>query len=158
MGISNKINRGIWALAACGLALPAVACAQSTPRVVPTHEHHAEAAKTLGGPTETKGIASVLQLGAIGLAQDFPAMEGRVLRARELEIAPGGVVAAHTHEARPGIAYILSGEILEHRSDHSEPVLRRQGDAAFEYSGVSHWWENVSDQPVRALVVDIVKQ
>jgi len=83
-------------------------------------------------------------------------MQGRVLRAREIVIAPGGVIAVHEHNTRPGVAYILEGEIVEHRNDSDKPVLRRPGDAAFERTGVAHWWENRSDKPVRALVVDIV--
>lgn len=139
------------------LASP-LADAQPDNNVVPAHEHETPAAKALDGPTETKGVESVRQLGSTALKRDIPALAGRALRARELKIAPGGVVAAHTHEARPGLAYILSGEILEYRSDHAKPILRRQGDVAFEYGGVSHWWQNASDQPVRALVVDIVEQ
>ena len=71
-------------------------------------------------------------------------------------IAPGGVIAVHRHEGRPGLAYILEGEIIEHRNDAEGTVLRRAGDVSFEKSGVVHWWENVSDARVRALIVDIV--
>lgn len=77
-------------------------------------------------------------------------------RARELRIAPGGVVAVHRHEQRPGVAYILEGSIVEHRNDAAEPVVRGPGAVAFERSGITHWWESRGDTPVRALVVDVV--
>jgi quercetin dioxygenase-like cupin family protein len=32
------------------------------------------------------------------------------------------------------------------------------GEAAFEGSGVSHWWRNEGSTPARALVVDIVTE
>lgn len=126
-------------------------------QVVPTHEHDIAQHKKLSGPTQTKGIESVVLLGNIALEKDFPALAGKHLRARELTIAPGGVVAVHQHESRPGVAYILEGEIIEHRNDHPNPIVRRQGAVAFEQSGVAHWWENKSNNIVRALVVDILE-
>lgn len=145
------------ALLVAVLAVP-LGCASTAPTVVPAHERSTEVAETLSGPTENKGIEAVIQLGETDLSADFPAMEGRALRAREIHLAPGGVVAAHTHELRPGVAYILTGEVLEHREGEPEPILRKAGDVAFEYSGVSHWWQNISDETVRAFVVDVIEQ
>lgn len=124
--------------------------------IVPDAERAMAIEKHMDGPTKNQGIKSVTALGATELGGDFPALSGRQLRARELVVEPGGVVAVHQHDQRPGVAYILDGEIIEHRNDQTEPVVRKQGDVAFEKSGVVHWWENKSAQPVRALVVDIV--
>lgn len=99
-------------------------------------------------------IAKALEV----LGGEFDGMQGRELRAREIVIAPGGVIAVHEHNTRPGVAYILEGEIIEHRNDNDKPIRRRQGDAAFERTGVAHWWENRSEKTVRALVVDIVPE
>ena len=107
------------------------------------------------GPKETKGIASIDPMGVIDLGEEFPAMSGRQMRARIFTIEPGGVVGIHTHEQRPGYAFIISGIIMEHRNDHSEPLVRNAGDIAIEKAGVTHWWENTFDEPVKALVVDI---
>lgn len=126
--------------------------------VTPEHERRTAEVLGLEGPSETKGITSVESLGAIDLAEEFAALEGRIFRARVITIAPGGVVAVHRHESRPGFAYILEGEAVEHRNDHPEPIVRRAGAMAVERTGVAHWWENVSDVPMRALVVDIVAQ
>ena len=109
----------------------------------------------LKGPKETKGIASIDPMGIIDLGEEFPAMSGRQLRARIFTIEPGGVVGIHTHEQRPGYAFIISGKIVEHRNDHPEPLIRNAGDIAIEKAGVTHWWENTFDEPVKALVVDI---
>ncbi len=54
------------------------------------------------------------------------------------------------------MAYVLEGELIEHRSDESAPVTRRAGAAAFEKTGVVHWWANESSRVARVLVVDIV--
>jgi quercetin dioxygenase-like cupin family protein len=125
--------------------------------IVPGYEYDIAAEKReLDGPTETKGVAAVEKLGAIELGDEFPPMTGHRFRAREITIEPGGVIAVHQHERRPGFAYILEGEIIEHRNDHPEPLLRRRGDVAVERTGVTHWWENKSDGIVRALIVDII--
>ena len=112
-------------------------------------------ARDLSGPTETHGVESVESIGEVDLAAEFPAMAGRQMRARIFTIAPGGVVAQHTHKARPGYAYILSGQIVEHRNDADDPIIRKPGDVAIEQTGVAHWWENESSAPVRVLVIDI---
>lgn len=124
--------------------------------VVPESEYETATKLGLEGPSQTKGIASVEKLGSMDLGEEFPAMSGRNFRAREITIEPGGVVAIHRHEQRPGFAYILEGEIIEHRNDHPEPITRRAGDVAIERTGVAHWWENRSGSKVRALIVDIV--
>lgn len=126
------------------------------PKVVPDAERAMAAKNHMDGPAKNQGVKSVTALGATELGNDFAELKSRQLRARELVIEPGGVVAVHQHDQRPGVAYILEGEIIEHRNDQPEPIVRKQGDTAFEKSGVVHWWENKSTQPVRALVVDIV--
>ncbi len=156
--------RGFIRLAGLGLAIGLAGVTACTgmheltegPRVVPEAEEALAGKKGFEGPTQTRGIRSVTPVGSVPLAGDFPAMEGRQLRAREIVVEPGGVVAVHEHDARPGVAYILEGEIFEHRNDQTEPILRKKGDAAFEKTGVAHWWENRSGATVRALVVDIV--
>lgn len=126
--------------------------------VVPQAERDNALKKGFAGPTENRGVSSITPVGAVPLEGEFEGLQGRVLRSREIVIAPGGVIAVHEHNKRPGMAYILEGEIVEHRNDHKEPITRRAGDAAFEKTGVVHWWENRSENPVRALVVDVVPE
>ena len=126
--------------------------------VVPQAERESASQKGFSGPAESRGVTSITPVGSVALSGEFEGMHGRELRAREIVIAPGGVVAVHEHNKRPGVAFILEGEIVEHRNDHNEPIHRRSGDAAFERTGVVHWWENRSDKPVRALVVDVVPE
>ena len=123
-------------------------------------EHERGIAQKLGaeGPTETKGIESAVVKGTIPLVQDFPALAGRMMRAREISLLPGGVVAVHQHESRPGIAYVLEGVLVEHRNDSPDPIVRRAGDVALEKAGVIHWWENKTTEKARVLVVDIVPE
>ena len=114
--------------------------------------------RELQGPDKTSGIASVKSLGSVDLTNEFSAMAGYQFRARIFTISPGGVVARHQHRSRPGYAYIISGKIMEHRNDRMEPIERKAGDIAIERTGIAHWWENTFDEPVVALVVDILKE
>lgn len=154
------LNRFCRWLSAAGLLLlaPALAAHDADREVVPDNEYATAAGKQLEGPAETRGVASVEKLGSLALVEEFAGMDGHEFRIREITIEPGGVIAVHEHDSRPGYAYILEGEIIEHRNDRPEPVTRTAGDVAQERSGVAHWWENRSDAPVRALVIDIVPE
>ncbi len=145
----------------CMLAYAAAITASAHPELQVVPEAERERAQELAaeGPSETVGVEAIHDLGRIALTGEFAAApDGHVLRARELVINPGGIVGVHAHTGRPGVAYILEGEIVEHRSDEDAPVLRRAGDTSFEYTGLLHWWHNESDATVRALVVDIVPE
>ena len=126
--------------------------------VVPLHEREISHQMQAQGPQENRGIESVTTLGHVSLAGEIGDDSNRILRAREIVIAPGGVVAVHQHDQRPGVAYIIEGELIEHRSDADGPLVRKPGAVSFERTGVTHWWDNRSDQRARALVIDIVPQ
>ncbi len=124
--------------------------------VVPESEKERAQELLADGPTETSGIGGVTLLGAVSLDGEFTSSDGLAMRVRELVINPGGIVAVHEHDNRPGIAYIIEGELTEHRSSEDAGVVKSAGSIAMERSGVIHWWENTSALPARALVVDIV--
>lgn len=151
--VQYALGLGLAVMSAVSFAHP-----PAGPDVVPAAERERDAAKAFSGPTQNRGVESVTLVGSVALGSEFEGVQGRVLRAREIVVAPGGVVAVHEHHQRPGLAYILEGEIIEHRNDADRQLVRRAGDAAFERTGVVHWWENRSDKPARALVVDIVPE
>ena len=144
-----------WILGVTLLGVAATGAGQDN-EVTPRAERERAQVLQAEGPKDTRGVSAIESLGGVSLAGEIPNDGSRVLRARELTIAPGGIVAVHQHDRRPGVAYILEGEMVEYRNDRAEPILRKAGDTAFERSGVTHWWENVGDEAVRALVVDIV--
>ena len=112
-----------------------------------------------GAPAKTRQVR-VESLGALGLAKEFKALKGRELRARRITILPGGSVAWHEHHQRPGVAYMLSGTLVEYREDNAgvRAIERRAGDAVFESSGVLHGWRNTSSTKATAVVIDLVPQ
>ena len=125
-------------------------------QVTPEEEKRQAAEMEAEGPSETTGIENVRLMGTVPLAGQIDSVDGYMLRAREIDVAPGGVVAVHRHDGRPGVAYIVSGEMTEHRAGTDGPVVKKAGDTAFEESGTIHWWENEGDTTARAIVVDLV--
>jgi quercetin dioxygenase-like cupin family protein len=124
--------------------------------IVPETEKAIAQKLGVSGPTETHGIEASEVLGSIELGDDFEALEGRSLRARKVTLAPGGVVGVHQHTVRPGVLYVLEGELTEFRNDQDGALTRQKGDTSFEKDGVIHWWRNDSGKVAIALVVDIV--
>ena len=139
------------ALLLCLAVVPALAH-----DVIPEHEKEAAQRLLADGPRETRGVESAVEIGSLPLDGEIPGAEGKVLRARHFVLAPGAQIAVHEHLQRPGLAYVLEGELTEYRNDASGPIRRGVGAAAFEGTGVVHWWKNETDAPARALVVDIV--
>lgn len=79
------------------------------------------------------------------------------LRMRRLTIGPGGFVPTHYHDDRPSIVYILKGELVEHNSFCSEPIIHREGDWTAEFGPfVGHWWENRTNSDAIVLSADVI--
>ena len=145
--------------AVLSLALTLVAAAghAQVNGVVPAKEQVPSADHHQAGPASlTQGVLAIRRLGAQPLDRDFPALAGRELRVREITIAPGGSIALHRHDHRPGLAYILEGQMTERRGPGFAPLVLGPGGVALESTGVTHWWRNEGASPARALVVDIV--
>ena len=157
----TAIQRIVFTLIVCSLAGAASAhvepAIEESATVVPAHEKAVAQELGMDGPTETKGVGESKVLGVIPLADEIPGMADRRMRARELTLLPGGVVAVHQHIQRPGIAYLVEGTLIEHRNDRDDPVVHQAGGAAFESSGIIHWWINESAESAKVVVVDIVR-
>ncbi len=79
------------------------------------------------------------------------------LRTRRLTIPVGGVVPTHEHDDRPSIVYIVKGEIIEHSTLCSVPILHRAGEWTPEFGpGHAHWWENKGKTEVVLTSSDVV--
>jgi len=123
--------------------------------VIPAAERAGIDLAATGGPAQTRGVSSTSVLGGLDLERDFPAMKDYRMRARVVTLEAGGVIAVHQHDSRPAVAYLLEGEVTEVRGAE-QAITYTAGQAAFEQSGLVHWWENRSDAPATVLVVDIV--
>jgi quercetin dioxygenase-like cupin family protein len=108
-----------------------------------------------GAPTTPVGVTDT-ELASIDLAQESVHLDQRRLRLRHMTIAPGGIVPLHSHEDRPALIRVDSGEILENNSKCAVPILHKAGDIAREHLGTKHWWKNTGSQPVELTIADIV--
>jgi len=108
-----------------------------------------------GAPTAPVGVVDT-ELASVDLSKENVKLEQRRLRLRHMTIAPGGIVPLHSHEDRPALIMVNSGEIYENSSKCSAPILHKAGDVAREYLGTRHWWKNSGSQPVDLTIGDIV--
>ena len=108
-----------------------------------------------GAATAPMGVTDT-ELAAIDLAKENVKLEQRRLRMRHMTILPGGIVPLHSHEDRPALIMVNSGEIFEHSSKCAVPILHKAGDIARESLGTRHWWKNSGTQPVELTIADIV--
>ena len=112
-------------------------------------------------PAESPSITrkvSVESLGSVDLSREFSALNEHILRSRRITINPGGSVAWHEHQQRPGVAYLVEGTLIEIRDDGSgvRSIRRHAGEAVFESTGVLHGWKNDSNQAATAVVIDLI--
>ena len=101
-----------------------------------------------------KGVTDVVRA-TTNLANEPVAVQGRLFRLRELNVQPGGIVPWHSHDERPAMIYIVSGEIVEYASNCAVPIVHRAGDVAPEKNGTSHWWQNHGKVPSKLISVDL---
>jgi len=106
-------------------------------------------------PKENKGV-KIGEPVMLELAPWAADISQRQLRIRRLEIAPGGVIAIHSHDERPDVSYLAQGTITEYRSGGF--AERRASDSLHAAGkGVTHWVENTGTAPAVLIVADIYK-
>ncbi|HYD87236.1 MAG TPA: cupin domain-containing protein [Vitreimonas sp.] len=76
----------------------------------------------------------------------------RIVRLRLLTMAPGAVIAWHSHETTQGMALIVSGQATEIRNSCLDQIIYRAGDVALEDAQTAHGWRNDGDEPAVILV------
>src|SRR5687767_9580910 len=110
-----------------------------------------------GQPRSTaaaKGVTDVVRA-TTDLSKEPLALGGRQFRLRQLDVQPGGIVPWHSHDNRPAMIYVVSGEIVEYASNCAVPIMHKAGDVAPEKKGISHWWQNVGTVPSVLISVDL---
>jgi quercetin dioxygenase-like cupin family protein len=108
-------------------------------------------------PTEHKGL-SIAELGVIDedSMKATLGLEGYVLQLRAITIAPGGQIAKHSHETRPGLVKVIEGEWTEGRSSGEQRYGAADPTAILEDEATVHWFWNRGAAPATAIVCDIV--
>ena len=108
-----------------------------------------------GAATAPVGVTDT-EVASIDLAKENVKLDQRRLRLRQMTIMPGGVVPLHSHEDRPALIMVNSGEINEYSSKCAVPILHKAGETAREFMGTKHWWKNTGSVPVNLTIGDIV--
>lgn len=106
------------------------------------------------GPNAPAGVTDVVRA-STDLAKEPLALPGRQFRFRQLDMQPGGIVPWHSHNDRPAMIYVVSGEVVEYASNCAVPIVHRAGDIAPERNGTSHWWKNIGATPAVLISVDL---
>lgn len=110
-------------------------------------------------PTEHKGLG-VETLGVVpsGTVEATTGLEGYFLQLRTISIMPGGQIARHSHENRPGVVKMLDGEWVEGRAS-GERVLSAADEAGLiEDEATVHWFFNRGSEPATAVVCDLTPE
>ncbi|MGF6920670.1 cupin domain-containing protein [Paraburkholderia sp. 40] len=157
MSIKSQQRVSIWhqcALAGMlAVAMSAMATAASAGEC-PLDKKVADGQGQKPGPSTPTGVTDTVRA-STDLSKEPLALKGRLLRLRELDVAPGGIVPWHSHQNRPAQIYVVSGEIVEYASNCALPIVHKAGDVAPERNGTQHWWKNEGTVPVVLISVDL---
>jgi quercetin dioxygenase-like cupin family protein len=147
----------IWRrIAAIGLAASAmsVVAAGAHAGECPADQKVADGQGQKMGPSTPSGVSDTVRA-STDLSREPLALNGRQFRLRQIDMQPGGIVPWHSHNERPAMIYIVSGEVVEYASNCAVPITHKAGDVAPERNGTSHWWKNTGSSPAELISVDL---
>jgi quercetin dioxygenase-like cupin family protein len=147
----------VWPRVAIGAAAFAALCVAAGVAFAgecPPNQRVADGQGQKPGPTAPQGVTDLVRA-STDLSKEPAAIQNRQFRLRQLDIQPGGIVPWHSHNERPAMIYIVSGEVTEYASSCNAPIVHRAGDVAPEKAGTSHWWKNTGSTPAVLISVDL---
>jgi quercetin dioxygenase-like cupin family protein len=107
-------------------------------------------------PPDTRGVTAEL-LATVDLGAEIEGMTGRQLRLRLFTFEPGAVFGpTHDHKGRPGIVYVLTGVVTDHRNGVATDY--GPGVGWPEDRNTTHWLENRGTVPAVEVSFDIATQ
>ncbi|PWE29388.1 hypothetical protein DDZ14_17145 [Maritimibacter sp. 55A14] len=110
----------------------------------------------MSGPSEHKGLGveALGKLDAEMIARQT-GLDGYMMQLRAITIAPGGQIAQHGHEKRPGLVKVISGDWVEGRPEGETTFSADGKDSILEDADTVHWFHNRGDTPATAIVCDL---
>ncbi len=107
-------------------------------------------------PTTSEGLA-LTKLGVVSRESmsKQTGLEGYVLQLRMVTMEPGGQIARHKHDTRPGLVYTLEGSWTEGRPDGERDYPAGGEKAILEDSETDHWFYNRTNKPVKFIICDL---
>jgi quercetin dioxygenase-like cupin family protein len=106
-------------------------------------------------PQTTKGI-SLSAKNTLLLGPQIPALKGYAMQLRTILLEPGAVAGYHSHAKRPVVAYLVSGEYIEHRDGLPE-IVHMPGEQWVEGADVAHWSENRGTETAVLINVEVFR-
>ena len=147
----------VWPRVALAIAAASVLCFAASVSFAgecPADKRVADGQGQKMGPTAPVGVTDVVRA-STDLAKEPAAIKGRQFRLRQLDMQPGGIVPWHSHNERPAMIYVVSGEVVEYASSCAVPITHKAGDVAPEKNGTSHWWKNTGNSTAVLISVDL---
>jgi quercetin dioxygenase-like cupin family protein len=117
--------------------------------------YHVANAQQQSAPKDNKGLTTT-KTEVVDLGPEIEGMNGRQLRLRVLNIAPGGHIGLHNHKDRPTVVYFLQGTDTVTNEDGTQKVFR-PGDTTGETKTTTHWHKNDGTEPVVFVAVDVFR-
>jgi quercetin dioxygenase-like cupin family protein len=114
------------------------------------------AKSTLANSITVTSKLNVSELQKFSLGKQIDGLTGYDIRARHIVVPPGGTIAEHEHSTRPGIVYVLTGEIIEYRGNQSKRL--KPGDSIVEDAGTVHAYKNDGQVECLLIAFDIPKR
>lgn len=145
-----NVRGGALAAAIAALSFATVASAGECPADKRVADGQGQKMVTLGAKDVTDVVRATTDL-----SREPGKIAGRQFRLRQLDVKPGGIVPWHSHDNRPAMIYMVSGEVVEYASNCAVPIVHKAGDVAPEKAGTSHWWENKGSAPAVLISVDL---
>ena len=152
--IPNPVTWKRSALASLVAAALSVAATAARAGECPADKKVADGQGQKPGPSAPRDVTDVVR-SSTDLSKEPLALKDRQFRLRQLEVKPGGIVPWHSHDERPAMIYIVSGEVVEYASNCAAPIVHRAGDIAPEKNGTSHWWQNTGKDTAVLISVDL---
>ena len=111
----------------------------------------------MDAPSEHKGlqVSSLGEIQEASMSQQI-GLTGHKLQLREITIEPGGQIAKHSHETRPGLVKVISGSWTEGRPSGETEYSAASASGILEDENTVHWFWNRGNEPATAIVCDIV--
>jgi quercetin dioxygenase-like cupin family protein len=153
----HTIKQSTWRrIAAIGLAASAMSIVTFAAHAgeCPADQKVADGQGQKSGPAMPSSVTDTVRA-FTDLSKEPLALNGRQLRLRQIDMQPGGIVPWHSHNQRPAMIYIVSGEVVEYASNCAVPIMHKAGDVAPERNGTSHWWKNLGSSPAVLLSADL---
>ena len=109
-------------------------------------------------PAKSQGV-SVTPLGDLKPAslKIQLGLDGYTMQMREVVVEPGGVIAQHAHDTRPGLVKTVSGSWVEVRGEEKIPFPAAKKAALVEDENTVHWLYNDGSEPAVAIVCGLAK-